>query len=184
IDKGALDARMSCLKGHDQGTAATKPRLPDRVLKDPSTGYAHVTDIHTNSTAPHDVGSPSLSMDTGGASSTTGYGAAPLVVRGCDGGGVTVVAAVVVVRVAAARVRASGYEGWIDPVMGSDFGLGRKCPPEKFSGGGGMVVAGGGLPAMRERVKVVSGARKTEKCQAMSFSHLNCFRDRASENVL
>ncbi|GJZ20295.1 integrase, catalytic region, zinc finger, CCHC-type containing protein [Tanacetum coccineum] len=67
---------------------------------------------------------------------------APLVVRGCDGGGVTVVAAVVVVRVAAARVRASGYGGWIDPVMGSDFGLGRKCPPEKFSGGGGMVVAG------------------------------------------
>ncbi|GJV91759.1 hypothetical protein Tco_1539572 [Tanacetum coccineum] len=58
---------------------------------------------------------------------------APLVVRGCDGGGVTVVAA--------ARVRASGYGGWIDPVMGSDFGLGRKCPPEKFSGGGGMVVA-------------------------------------------
>ncbi|GKG16001.1 hypothetical protein Tco_0358324, partial [Tanacetum coccineum] len=40
------------------------------------------------------------------------------------------------------RVRANGYGGWIDPVMGSDFGLGRKCPPEKFSGGGGMVVAG------------------------------------------
>ncbi|GKG62278.1 hypothetical protein Tco_0632182 [Tanacetum coccineum] len=45
-------------------------------------------------------------------------------------------------RVAVAMAGASGYEGWIDPVMGSDFGLGWKCPPEKFSGDGGMVVAG------------------------------------------
>nr|GFA73343.1 hypothetical protein [Tanacetum cinerariifolium] len=37
-------------------------------------GTTQVTDIHTKSTAPHNVGSLSLTMDTGGASSTTGFG--------------------------------------------------------------------------------------------------------------
>ncbi|GKC32577.1 hypothetical protein Tco_1039871 [Tanacetum coccineum] len=40
------------------------------------------------------------------------------------------------------RVGIDEYGGWIDPVMGSDFGLGRKNPPEKFSGGGVVAVAG------------------------------------------
>ncbi|GJV17300.1 hypothetical protein Tco_1362623 [Tanacetum coccineum] len=40
------------------------------------------------------------------------------------------------------RVEESGCGDRIDPVMRSVFGVGRKSPPEKFSGGGGMVVAG------------------------------------------
>ncbi|GJS28880.1 hypothetical protein Tco_0489500 [Tanacetum coccineum] len=56
------------------------------------------------------------------------------------------------------------------PVMGSDFGLGRKCPPEKFSGGGRWWPAAVEWPDMgggRERIKRVSG--KTEKLSGMSF---------------
>ncbi|GJW68969.1 integrase, catalytic region, zinc finger, CCHC-type containing protein [Tanacetum coccineum] len=40
------------------------------------------------------------------------------------------------------RVEESGCGDRIDPVMRSVFGIGRKSPPEKFSGGGGVVVAG------------------------------------------
>ncbi|GKG37987.1 hypothetical protein Tco_0457210 [Tanacetum coccineum] len=40
------------------------------------------------------------------------------------------------------RVRESGYGDRIDRKMGSVFGVGRKIPPEKFSGGGAAVVAG------------------------------------------
>ncbi|GJV78948.1 retrovirus-related pol polyprotein from transposon TNT 1-94 [Tanacetum coccineum] len=46
-----------------------------------SVGTTEVTDIHTKSTAPLNVGSPSLSMDTGGASSTTGYGDGAMMTR-------------------------------------------------------------------------------------------------------
>ncbi|GKB90488.1 hypothetical protein Tco_0962760 [Tanacetum coccineum] len=44
------------------------------------------------------------------------------------------------------RVEESEVAGWIDRSEGSTFGIGRKSPPENFSGGGGMmaVVAGGG----------------------------------------
>ncbi|GKG63682.1 hypothetical protein Tco_0645075, partial [Tanacetum coccineum] len=37
---------------------------------------------------------------------------------------------------------AIGIVDRVDPEVGSIFGVGRKSPPEKFSGGGGMVVAG------------------------------------------
>ncbi|GJR90399.1 hypothetical protein Tco_0214410 [Tanacetum coccineum] len=42
------------------------------------------------------------------------------------------------------RVEESGCGDRIDPVMRSVFGVGRKSPPEKFSGGGATVVAGSG----------------------------------------
>ncbi|GJS84378.1 hypothetical protein Tco_0750919 [Tanacetum coccineum] len=44
------------------------------------------------------------------------------------------------------RVRESGYGDRIDRVVRSIFGVGRKTPPENFSGGGG-----GGRIFMRER---------------------------------
>ncbi|GJX57012.1 hypothetical protein Tco_0286909 [Tanacetum coccineum] len=63
-----------------------------------------------------------------------------------DGGSMVrmeVVAVVMVLMVAAAaagggkrRVEESGCGDRIDPVMRSVFGVGRKSPPEKFSGGG------------------------------------------------
>ncbi|GJY10726.1 hypothetical protein Tco_0378911 [Tanacetum coccineum] len=53
------------------------------------------------------------------------------------------------------RVEESGCGDRIDPVMRSVFGVGRKSPPEKFSGGGDVVavVAGGweGRPEIGER---------------------------------
>ncbi|GJU67367.1 hypothetical protein Tco_1253626 [Tanacetum coccineum] len=78
---------------------------------------------------------------------------APLVVGGCDGGGVGVRlwwGGVVVVR----RVEESDVVGRVDPEVGSIFGVGRISPPKKFSGGGDVVVAGmlagedGGWPAV------------------------------------
>ncbi|GKG39876.1 hypothetical protein Tco_0464021, partial [Tanacetum coccineum] len=47
------------------------------------------------------------------------------------------------------RLEESGCGDRIDPVMRSVFGVGRKNPPENFSGGGGMVrnpAVGEGLP--------------------------------------
>ncbi|GJX52010.1 hypothetical protein Tco_0280379, partial [Tanacetum coccineum] len=40
------------------------------------------------------------------------------------------------------RVRASDHGERVDPVERRPFGVGRKTPSEKFSGGGGVVVAG------------------------------------------
>ncbi|GKE34031.1 hypothetical protein Tco_1453353 [Tanacetum coccineum] len=40
------------------------------------------------------------------------------------------------------RVAASGGGDRVDPVVGIVFDFGRKSPSEKFSGGGGVVVAG------------------------------------------
>ncbi|GJU06567.1 hypothetical protein Tco_1122997 [Tanacetum coccineum] len=40
------------------------------------------------------------------------------------------------------RVRESEYDEWVDPVTRIIFGVRRKTPPEKFSGGGDVVVAG------------------------------------------
>ncbi|GJV13496.1 hypothetical protein Tco_1355037 [Tanacetum coccineum] len=51
------------------------------------------------------------------------------------GGGVDVVA-VVAAGGRRRRVEARGRVDRIDPVMGINFGIGRKSPPEKFSGGG------------------------------------------------
>ncbi|GKC42946.1 hypothetical protein Tco_1060668, partial [Tanacetum coccineum] len=41
------------------------------------------------------------------------------------------------------RVAESEYGDRVDPLMRITFDLGRKSPPEKFSGGGAAVVAGG-----------------------------------------
>ncbi|GKD69450.1 hypothetical protein Tco_1323540, partial [Tanacetum coccineum] len=43
--------------------------------------------------------------------------------------------------VVGSRVTASDSGDRVDRVSGSIFGVGRKSPPEKFSGGGGVVVA-------------------------------------------
>ncbi|GKB44762.1 hypothetical protein Tco_0889704 [Tanacetum coccineum] len=42
------------------------------------------------------------------------------------------------------RVKESGSGDRVDPVKRNLFGVGRKSPPEKFSGGGATVVAGSG----------------------------------------
>ncbi|GJW46930.1 hypothetical protein Tco_0078576 [Tanacetum coccineum] len=47
------------------------------------------------------------------------------------------------------RVRESGYGDRIDRKMGSSFGVGRKSPPENFSGGGAVVAGGGGARRRR-----------------------------------
>ncbi|GKC92169.1 hypothetical protein Tco_1157611, partial [Tanacetum coccineum] len=45
-------------------------------------------------------------------------------------------------RMGETRVRASDVVGWVDRKKRNTLGVRRKNPPEKFSGGGGVVVAG------------------------------------------
>ncbi|GKF75626.1 hypothetical protein Tco_0225070, partial [Tanacetum coccineum] len=58
------------------------------------------------------------------------------------GGGDGVVAAAARERGETAR-GASGYGDRVDRVTRKLFGVGRKSPPENFSGGGGVVASGG-----------------------------------------
>ncbi|GJU34163.1 hypothetical protein Tco_1182517 [Tanacetum coccineum] len=69
-----------------------------------------------------------------------------------DDDGVGVVVSVAVARVVVVtvgwwrveeRVRESEYDEWVDPGMELVFGVGRKIPPEKYSGGGAVVTAAG-----------------------------------------
>ncbi|GKE43612.1 hypothetical protein Tco_1470896, partial [Tanacetum coccineum] len=91
-------------------------------------------------------------------------------VEAAGGGGVDVVA-----EVAAGgrrrRVEARGRVDLIDPVMGINFGIGGKSPPEKFSGGGEWpaVVAGGGGGG---RI-MGEGERESLRCVCMYVVEMN-----------